>query len=325
MNPVLVCGRRRQSSFERSFNQIIIRGLEQNLGQLSQQKESEQEINERIENIKKRRIELKKKFDDCKIKRESLGLLYKIVHWDDIIEQDQIKNFLKSYLELGRHIHMHFTGPPGNGKKTMAMAYATEDNLHFIPISLKFIAGEKDEDYAENIAIAFEQAKIFAPSVLFIEGIDKMIGDGTSDRAKLIMNELEKHLNKLDTSIIATSTDYSQLPEQFMNHFTLHVYFIQPLKEERFRFFTKFVQQLKLEVQQSEIDQMVIQTHGFSYQNLIEMTEMFSKVGQSEITVENILEQIQSLQQIIKQTIEEEKEENEEQNKKEVKEEKEEK
>ncbi|KAA6357350.1 MAG: hypothetical protein EZS28_047123, partial [Streblomastix strix] len=151
---------------------------------------------------------------------------------------------------------------PGNGKKMMGNAFSTEGQLLFVSISLEIIAGEKDQDYAKNIGITFEQAEKIAPSVLFIEGIDKMIGDGTSDRAKLIMNELEK--------------------------------------------------QMSIEVQQSEIDQMAIDSKGFSYFDLAQLDGVFSILERKILTVESILKLIQIINQKKYSDEDEEEEEEEE-------------
>ncbi|KAA6364112.1 MAG: hypothetical protein EZS28_040360 [Streblomastix strix] len=197
-------------------------------------------------------------------KREDLGLQDEPVYWKEIIGKKRLKDILKDDLLHNRKRKMHFFGPPGNGKKMMARALATEGGLLFLALSPEMI---ESDNPARNIRIAFEQANKLASSVLFIDRIDDLIGDGTSDRAKMIMNEIETQMNKVDTTMIVTSSLSDPLPEQFMQNFNVHAQFALP--------------------SMTEIDKMAQNTESFSYSDLIKTTETLYDVEKSEITVVN--------------------------------------
>ncbi|KAA6370247.1 MAG: hypothetical protein EZS28_034227 [Streblomastix strix] len=187
------------------------------------------------------------------------------IHWNDIIGQNDLKDILKDNLNHKKYRKIHFTGPPGNGKKMMARALATEGNLRFLLLRPEMIEGYNP---ARNIRIAFEYAAEVASSVLVIDCIDDLIGDGTSDQAKTIMAEMETQMSKVDITVIVTSSLCDLLPEEFMINFN------------------------NLTVQESEIDQMAQRSKGFSYTDLDKITETFDEIGKNRITVENILKLI---------------------------------
>ncbi|XP_067633735.1 nuclear valosin-containing protein-like [Eurosta solidaginis] len=93
------------------------------------------------------------------------------------------------YFALGlmppRGLLLH--GPPGSGKTLLAHAIAGQLNLPLIDVAAtELIAGVSDES-EERIREVFEQAPIYAPSVLFNDEIDAI-----SLNRSLVQKDMER-------------------------------------------------------------------------------------------------------------------------------------
>jgi len=65
-------------------------------------------------------------------------------------------------------------GDPGNGKTLIAKAIAHEVNAHFIPVSGPDILDKQFGQSEHNLRDIFEEAKVYQPSVIFIDEIDSI-------------------------------------------------------------------------------------------------------------------------------------------------------
>ncbi|XP_067626012.1 nuclear valosin-containing protein-like [Eurosta solidaginis] len=80
-------------------------------------------------------------------------------------------------------------GPPGSGKTLLAHAIAGQLNLPLIDVAAtELIAGMSDES-EERIRDVFEQAPIYAPSVLFNDEID-------ANHRIMVIDEIKRYITR---------------------------------------------------------------------------------------------------------------------------------
>ncbi|KAM7509251.1 hypothetical protein LguiA_019704 [Lonicera macranthoides] len=110
--------------------------------------------------------------------------------FDDIGALDNVKDALKETVMLPLHRPELFCkgqlrkpcrgillfGPPGTGKTMLAKAVATEAGANFINISASSIASKWYGDTEKSVKAIFSVASKLAPSVIFIDEVDSLLG-----------------------------------------------------------------------------------------------------------------------------------------------------
>ncbi|XP_041030647.1 spermatogenesis-associated protein 5-like protein 1 [Carcharodon carcharias] len=147
--------------------------------------------------------------------RSSIGLTdFKPVQWDQIGGLDQVKLKLRQSIEWPvmypeAFVRMGVTpirgillyGPPGCAKTTLVKAAATSCRCSFLSVSGADLFSPFVGDSEKALVQVFHQARAAAPSILFLDEIDSMLGsrslDGTNDRSvkervlSVLLNEMD--------------------------------------------------------------------------------------------------------------------------------------
>lgn len=136
------------------------------------------------------------KFDDAELQTLAASMQREIlqespnVKWDDVVGLDNAKRILKEAVVMPIKFPELFTGPllehswrgallfgiPGTGKTLLAKALATETNTVFFNISSSSITSKFRGDSEKMIRVLFKLARYHAPSTIFFDEIDAILG-----------------------------------------------------------------------------------------------------------------------------------------------------
>ena len=127
------------------------------------------------------------------------------VHWDDIAGLQTAKNSLKEAVvypflrpDLFKGLREPITGmllfgPPGTGKTMLARAVAFESKSTFFSISASSLTSKYLGESEKLVRALFSVAKKLAPSIIFVDEIDSILGsrnsDGENESSRRIKNE----------------------------------------------------------------------------------------------------------------------------------------
>jgi len=92
-------------------------------------------------------------------------------------------------------------GPPGTGKTMLAKAIANEAEASFINVSISTITSKRFGEDEKNVRALFSLAAKVAPTIIFIDEVDSMLGQrtkcGEHEAIRKIKNEFMVHWDGL--------------------------------------------------------------------------------------------------------------------------------
>lgn len=146
--------------------------------------------------------------------RSSIGLTdFKPISWDQIGGLEDVKLKLKQSIEwpmkfpeafirlgLSRPRGVLLYGPPGCAKTTLVKAAASSSHCAFLSVSGADLFSPFVGDSEKALAQLFRQARACAPSILFLDEIDSILGSRSDSRAphSVQARMLSVLLNELD-------------------------------------------------------------------------------------------------------------------------------
>uniref|UniRef100_A0A6A7G9E9 Katanin p60 ATPase-containing subunit A-like 2 n=2 Tax=Hirondellea gigas TaxID=1518452 RepID=A0A6A7G9E9_9CRUS len=116
------------------------------------------------------------------------------VTWEDVMGVEDAKRLLKEavvyplkypQLFVGRFKPWRgvlLYGPPGTGKTLLAKAVATECKTTFFNISATTLVSKWRGDSEKLVRVLFEMARYYAPSTIFVDEVDALMGSRAGDQ-----------------------------------------------------------------------------------------------------------------------------------------------
>ncbi|XP_061344666.1 uncharacterized protein LOC133290581 [Gastrolobium bilobum] len=204
---------------------------------------------------KKAEFPLDNEFEKC-IRPEVIAANEIVVTFADIGALDDIKESLEEVVMLPLRRPDLFKGgllkpckglllfgPPGTGKTMLAKAIANESGASFISISMSTITAKWFGGAEKNVRALFTVAAKVAPTIIFIDEVDSMLGQrtraGENEAMRSITNEFMIHWDGLLTKpgeqilVLAATNRPFDLDEAIIRRFEHRIMVGLPSTENR--------------------------------------------------------------------------------------------
>lgn len=210
------------------------------------------------------------------------------VYWRDIAGLDTAKQMLRESVILPMRLPHLFGsgegkrkpwnaillyGPPGTGKTHLARAVATEARCTFYTVSASMLMSKWLGESEKAVRDLFVIAKQNAPSVIFIDEIDSLCGQRSSENnggqeseaSRRVKNEFLTQTNAMPGVVLLGATNLPwALDTAFRRRFKKRIYIPLPSSEARIELFKIHLQNKDHSVAAEQLNDLANQTDGYS-------------------------------------------------------------
>ncbi|GLU21184.1 hypothetical protein SLE2022_373410 [Rubroshorea leprosula] len=167
-------------------------------------------------------------------------------------------------------------GPPGTGKTMLAKAIANEAGASFINVSMSTITSKWFGEDEKNVRALFTLAAKVAPTIIFVDEVDSMLGQrtrvGEHEAMRKIKNEFMTHWDGLLTKpgerilVLAATNRPFDLDEAIIRRFERRIMVGLPSVESREKILRTLL--VKETVEGLDFKELAAMTEGFSGSDL---------------------------------------------------------
>ncbi|KAL2556156.1 P-loop containing nucleoside triphosphate hydrolase superfamily protein [Forsythia ovata] len=167
-------------------------------------------------------------------------------------------------------------GPPGTGKTMLAKAIANEAGASFINVSMSTITSKWFGEDEKNVRALFTLAAKVAPTIIFVDEVDSMLGQrtraGEHEAMRKIKNEFMTHWDGLLTKprerilVLAATNRPFDLDEAIIRRFERRVMVGLPSAESREMILRTLLSKEKVE--DLDFKELAAMTEGYSGSDL---------------------------------------------------------
>ena len=150
------------------------------------------------------------------------------ISFDDIAGLQDAKDSLKMYVLMALHMKEFFKdirsppkgillfGPPGTGKTMLAKAIATTGKTTFLNVNPAALASKWRGDSEKLVKILFEMARFYAPSTIFIDEIDSLLSERSTNEHESSRKVKTQFFTEIDGIVTSTGTAENPVPRVFI-------------------------------------------------------------------------------------------------------------
>ncbi|XP_039065269.1 uncharacterized protein LOC120210639 [Hibiscus syriacus] len=167
-------------------------------------------------------------------------------------------------------------GPPGTGKTMLAKAIANEAGASFINVSMSTITSKWFGEDEKNVRALFTLAAKVAPTIIFVDEVDSMLGQrtrvGEHEAMRKIKNEFMAHWDGLLTKsgerilVLAATNRPFDLDEAIIRRFERRIMVGLPSTESREKILRTLL--AKEKVEDLDYKELATMTEGYSGSDL---------------------------------------------------------
>ncbi|GLT35861.1 hypothetical protein SLA2020_102770 [Shorea laevis] len=167
-------------------------------------------------------------------------------------------------------------GPPGTGKTMLAKAIANESGASFINVSMSTITSKWFGEDEKNVRALFTLAAKVAPTIIFVDEVDSMMGQrtrvGEHEAMRKIKNEFMTHWDGLLTKagerilVLAATNRPFDLDEAIIRRFERRIMVGLPSIESREKILRTLL--AKEKVEDLDFKELAAMTEGYSGSDL---------------------------------------------------------
>lgn len=164
-------------------------------------------------------------------------------------------------------------GPPGTGKTLIGKAIAHQSSATFFNISASSLMSKWIGEGEKLVRTLFAVAAYHQPSVVFIDEVDSLLCQRSSDENEATRRMKTEFMVQLDGAstdpnarivIIGATNRPEELDEAVRRRFVKRIYIPLPDGSSRRNLILKLLSGERNNLTQEDIDRLVVQTDGFS-------------------------------------------------------------